>query len=375
MRVLAVKLDLREDDSVFQRLKDLSWQAARYRNLNLRARWAEAKHLCVDPTKNIPNDVTKWIRHDEKMELSGAAYSAGEREVAAIWKRHGKRILAGGPLPEWKPTAALTVRGHKNRRESGVQLVKEGDRYIARLQAQAATCPDGSWLSIPLATGVVKDWQAPLLDRMASGETAIRKATVVIRPMRHQVILRLAYAMPVLAPKFGQRKATLGPLGRNSSLWLRTEFESRDFTGRLTTLLQRKSDWDGIRRRALAQIGRRKGGARRKRRLLARMTWEGWLDNWLHQWSREIIDWLASQGMCSLNVIGLEQADWPAFRFTQMLRDKGEAAGMVVDTEADLAEPATERAVKGTIQRERRKTTKVAAAIRRLENNFGSKES
>lgn len=370
MRVLAVKLDLKGDWALFQRLKDLSWQAARYRNLYLRALWAESKNLCVDPTKNIPHDVTKWIRHDEKMELGSNAYAAAEREVLAIWRRHAKRILAGAPLPEWKTTAALTIRGHKERKESGVRLTKEGNHYVIELQAQAAKCEDGAWIKIPLACGAAKDWQAPLLDDMGAGKISIRKAAVVIKPERHQVIVRLAYPLAVQFNRFGERKATLGPIGANNRLWLRTEFESRDFTGRLGTLLKHKQDWDLIRRRVLCQIGRRKGSSRSKRHLLANLSWEGWLQNWLHQWSREIIDWLKSQGIGDLTVVGLESADWPAFRFTQMLKDKGDAATMKVHTEAELAEPSTERAVKREIDRKRKQARKTGAAIRELGHRF-----
>lgn len=371
MRVLAVKLDLRGDWELFQRLKDLSWQAARYRNLFLRALWAESKNLCVDPTKNIPHDVTRWIRHDEKMELGSNAYTAAEREVLMTWRRHAKRILAGAPLPEWKTTAALTIRGNKDRKESGVRLTRDGDRYVIELQAQAAKCEDGAWLKIPLACGTVKDWQGPLLDDMAAGKISIRKAAIVVKPERRQVIVRLAYPIAVQFGTFGQRKATLGPIGQNNRLWLRTEFESRDFTGRLVTLLKRKQEWDAIRRRVLCQIGRRKGSARSKRQTLANMTWDGWLTNWLHQWSREIIDWLKGQGIGDLTVVGLENADWPAFRFTQMLKDKGDMLAMNVHTEADLADAGTERAVKREIDRKRKQATKAGAAIRELEHRFG----
>jgi hypothetical protein len=206
---------------------------------------------------------------------------------------------------------------------------------------------------------------------MVTGEVSIRQANIVIKPMRHRIMLHLSYPVVIEFPVFGERKATLGPIGKNSSLWLRTEFEERNFSGRLTTLLKRKTDWDGIRRRVVAQIGRCKGGARAKRRKLAQLTWEGWLENWLHQWSREIIDWLKSQGIGNLSVIGLESADWPAFRFTKLLRDKGELAGITVHTEADLATPATARAVKTEIQRQRRRATKAGKALRELGYQIG----
>lgn len=375
--MLAIKLDLRGDDTIYQLLRDLSWQAARYRNLFLRALWAEAKHLKVDPTKQVPHDVTKWIRADEKMDLSGAAYSAAEREVSAVWKRHAKRILAGAPLPEWKPTAALSIRGHKNRAESGVRLSLDGGgKFVTQLQARSGKSEGGSWVSIPVASGTVKDYQAEMLHKMVTGEVPIRKATVIVKPGRHEVILRLCYALIIPLPAFGNRVATLGPVDRGR-LFLRTECDTRDFSGRLQTILSRKEDWDLIRRRAMAQIGRAKGSARAKRKLLAHLTWENWLSTFLHQWSREIVKWLGGQGVAKLRVVGLEAADWPIFRFTSMLEYKGEALGVQVLREADLADPSTERAVKGEIRKQRRKATKAGKAIRELshQTNERSREA
>lgn len=379
-RVLAVKLDLRGDDATYQLLRELSWQAARYRNLFLRALWAEAKHLTVNPAKQVAHDVTKWIRSDEKMDLSGSAYSAAEREVAAIWKRHAPRILAGAPLPEWKPTAALSIRGHKNRNESGVRLSVEDNKFVAHLQARSDRLADGSkreggsWVTIPLAGGTVKDHQVEMLRRMVTNEVPIAKATVIMKPGKHEVILRLCYAIPIPLPAFGNRVAVLGPVDRGRLL-LRTECDTRDFSGRLHTILTRKEDWDLIRRRATAQIGRAKGSARAKRRVLANLSWENWLATYLHQWSREIITWLHGQGVAKLTVIGLEAADWPIFKFTSMLSYKGEAAGIQVLREADLADAATERAVKSEIRKQRRNATKKGKALRELSHQLATTRS
>lgn len=371
-RVLAVKLDLRGDEEKYRLLQDLSFQAARFRNLFLRARWAEAKHLCVNPAQQIPHDVTKWIRADEKQDLSGSAYSAAEREVAAVWTRHAKRILAGAPLPEWKPTAALSIRGHKNQAESGVRLsITEDGKFLAHLQALGDKLPDGtkraggSWLIIPVAAGTVKDYQAEMLRQMVTNEVPIRKGTVIIKPGKHEVILRLCYALTIPLPRFGNRVATLGPIDRGR-LFLRTECDTRDFSGRLHTVLTHKEDWDLIRRRAMAQIGRAKGSARTKRKVLGHLSWDDWLGTFLHTWSREIINWLHGQGVAKLRIVGLEAADWPIFRFTSMLKDKGEVLGIEILREANLADPSTERAVKGEIRKQRRKATKAGKAIREL---------
>lgn len=365
-RVLAVKLDFRNNEDEYQRLKELSRQASRYFNHQALGRWAEATGLCVDPKKGIPHDVTKKVRAEKKEELSGSAYSAVERELNGSWSRHLKLGLDTVPLPSRKPTSALVIRGNKNKNESGVRLsLDEKDRFIVQLQAQSATCDGGSWFEIPAATGTVKDYQAELLRKMVSWEVPILKASVIIKPMRHTALVRLCYAVKTPLLKFGNRVATLGPIDRGK-LFLRTECETRDFSGRLHTLLERKEDWDGIRRRALSQIGRRKGSARAKRKLLAKMSWEDWLKTFMHNWSAEMVTWLHGQGIGSLNVIGLETADWPAFKFTELLKYKGENVGMSVSTAVDLAEPATMRSVKQEIAKRRRRATKAGKAIREL---------
>jgi hypothetical protein len=246
-----------------------------------------------------------------------------------------------------------------------VRLSVEGEKFTAHLQVRSGKSEGGSWVEIPVATGTVKDYQAEMLQRMATGELPISKGTVILKPGKHEVILRLCYALSTPLPAFGNRVATLGPIDRGR-LFLRTECDTRDFSGRLNTLLERKDSWDLIRRRTMAQIGRSKGSARKKRKLLAHLSWEDWLGTFLHQWSREIITWLHGQGVARLTIVGLETADWPIFRFVSMLTYKGADVGIQIEREADLADASTERAVKGEIRKQRRKATKAGKAIREL---------
>ena len=356
-RTLAVKLEL--DVPTFRRLRDLSWQAARYGNLSLRALWAEAAQLRVRPEAGDPHDVSKWIRHEEKQELSTAAYAAIEREAFALWRRHARRIQAGAPLPEFQVGKALAVR------KDGVRLLHDSGHFTALLTVQARTCPGGARLRLPIAHGTIKDHQAPLLLAMVARDIPITKATLVLKPGRAQVLLRLAYPRTTLLPPHGARVATLGPIDGHR-LMLRTETQTRDYSGRLHTVLTRKEQWEGIRRRAARQIGRHRGAARTKRRVLAQLSWDDWLTTFLHQWSRELLTWCQGQGVATLRLVGLEGADWPAFRFIQMLTSKGQELGLTITTEADLADASTSRMVSGEIRRRRRRTSKVAQALRTL---------
>lgn len=374
IKVLAVKLDFprnEEGRALYRRIRDLSWQAMQYGNNFLRAMWAERAGLRVKPEAEDPHDLTKHIRKHEKGELSGAAYSAIEREAAGLWQRHGKRILAGAPLPEFREGKALSIRGHKHSQaESGVRLTFESGQFYAHLQAQAGACDGGSWLTIPIAKNTATDdYQAPLLHQMAAWEIPIRKATISLMKERGSAVLRLTYGMPVQLPEMGSRAATLGPLTKHGDrLLLRTELETKDYSSRLARIMAMKKSWDHVRRRALCQIGRRKGSARIKRKVLARMTWEKWLDTYLHQWSFELVDWCASQGVGQITILNIQNGDWPAFAFEQKVSYKAASRNITVvkESEASLDDAATARAAKQEVARQKKRAKKLGDAVREI---------
>lgn len=380
-RVLTVKLYLKlkqpADKELYRRLVELSWQAMQYGNNCLRSWWAETAGLRIDPTKGDPHDISKHVRRHEKGELSGAAYSAVERETRGLVMRHGKRVLAGAPLPEFRIGKALAVRGHsRSIKESGVRLTFEHGQFVAHLQLQAATAPGGSWLVIPLAKHTsLDDYQAPMLHRMCSWETPIRKASLTIQRERGRVLLHLTYANEIDLPAVGERVATLGPTSREGMrLLLRTELETKDYSAKLATILARKRDWDGIRRRVMTQVGRRQGHARIKREALSRLTWEDWLDTYLHQWSFEMIAWCKTQGVGRLTLAPLGGGDWPADRLKQQLKYKGEDLGIVVDEMADASDAATARSLKQEASRQRRRSKKLGDSIREIQHQLNTKE-
>lgn len=370
-RVLAVKveIDWKSDESktLYRRLRDLSWQAAHYRNTFIRARWAEARGYTVpDPKKDSP---TKEIRGSEKAELSGAAYSAAEREVSAAWQRDGKKMLAGQPLAEWKPSAALSIRGHKVRKDSGVRIEVEDDQYICYLSAQSKDSSGGCWLRVPVAKNTRRDeYQRDVLDAMVAWDIPIAKASVKI--LERGIILRLTYARTLPLPAMGERVATLGPVTKEGRLLLRTELETKDYTAKLARFLQLTHDWELIRRRVMAQIGRKKGHARAKRHKLAQMPWRDRMQSYLHEWSREIVKWCDSQGVGTINVLAINSGDWPAYQFTQLVRYKAEECGIQVNAETMQLSASTDRAAKAVIGKERQRASRRRKAVRELEHQL-----
>src|SRR5262245_9948364 len=376
-RVLAVKVEIDWRDAksreLFNRLRDLGWQAAHYRNNCIRSMWAEATGLRVDPEQKDKHDVSKRARQMEKGELSGAAYSAAEREVSAAWTRDRKKILAGQPLPEWKPSAALSIRGHKEKKSSGVRIEMEDGQYVAYLQAQSDKSPGGSWSRVPIAKNTKRDeYQGEILNAMVSWAIPIAKATVQMK--RSSIILRLTYEKerPPL-PSIGKRVATLGPLEQSGRLLLRTELQTKDYTAEFANLMERKDSWDKIRRRALAQVGWRRGQARMKRKRLANLTWEDWLLTHLHTWTRRVIDWAVTQGVGTIQVVSIDTKDWPAYKFMQLLRYKADEAGIEVKEDGTEQDAGADRAVKSVIRKSGKAVKRRHEALRELQHQMEEK--
>jgi len=134
----------------------------------------------------------------------------------------------------------------------------------------------------------------------------------------------------------------------------------------LAEIQRHKDDWDLIRRRALRQIGWRKGQARSKRRLLARLTWEQWLDDFIHRWTREVADWCKSQGVGTIQIDGIDTGDWPAFMFRQRLDYKAKEHGIEVADKVVTEVPAAKRSVARVMEIDRKNVKRRSEALREL---------
>jgi hypothetical protein len=350
---------------LYQELRDLGWRAAHYRNMMLRAKWAQAYGWTAPACPEDKAGPSKQVRQREKGELSGDAYSAAEMEVKGVWAREGKRILAGAPLPEWRPDAALSVTGKAKREDSGVQLIRRGDDYIVRLRARSNKDPRGSWIEIPVKRGSARDeWQGPILERMLTWQIPMKKATVHVE--RRGITVRVTYplALPALPPP-GERRAVIS-ITQDGRFLVRTETQTRDDTARYQLLLRRCDDWDLIRRRVLAQCGRRKGHARRKREAIARIGWHDWLNDFLHRWTAEIVQWCRSQLVGTIEIADLGALTWPAAHFRQLLAYKAEEHGISVATGADVTTEPGERAVESELRRRSAKAKRRREALREI---------
>lgn len=367
-RTLSVKLDLRlsqvDDKRKWQLLRDRSWQAMQYGNNLLRARWAEAAGLRVAPEADDKHDVTKHLRRYEKGELSSNVVDAIGREVDALWRRLGKRGLAGAPLPEFREGKSLSIR------DRGIRIAFDGERFSVGLNLSPRSA-DQPWETFYIAKNTATDtYQAEILHAMAAGKIDAAKAMVQIHSVRGRAMLRLSYKRSVELPPPGERVAVIGPVTDQGRFVVRTELRTRDYTDRFTLMEKRKSEWDLIRRRCAAQIGRCKGHARMKRIRLSRLTWDDWLDTHLHQWTFDIVEWCASESVGRIEVAPLNTGEWPAFEFESRLKYKAEARGIEVVKTPDVTGKAAARAAKSEIQRDAKRVGKRQVAVRELQHQL-----
>jgi len=375
-RVLALKVEIdwrrEESKALYTRLRDLGWMAAHYRNQISHAKWAELRGWRVPSVEQDRHSATKEIRRLEKGELSGDAYSCAEQEVRAAWSRDAKKILAGQPVPQWRPASALSVSGKEKQQDSGIRLTSEGGQYVLHLRVQSKDSPGGSWLSLPIAKHTKRDeWQAPVLDRMVSWEIPIKKCTIHIEPRRITARLTYKVSLPPLPP-MGQRVATLGPIQQDGRLLLRTETQTRDYTSRLIYLCGLKTEWDKIRRRAKSQIGRRKGHARLKREAIARYRLPDKQSSCIHAWTRDVVNWCATQGVGTICIANIATGDWPADQFITLLRYKADEAGMRVEEGIDIEQASADRAISSALKRRLKAIKRRAEAVRELQHQLGA---
>jgi hypothetical protein len=119
------------------------------------------------PPTNDDKNVETFVRARYTGELSGAAYSAAEREITAAWTRDGKKIRAGAPIPQFKHARSLSIRGHKNRSESEWR----GEHCVVARTPPWPVCdevsPEWEWRKVDvqltigvIATGLALGWIA-----------------------------------------------------------------------------------------------------------------------------------------------------------------------------------------------------------------------
>src|SRR3990167_4705791 len=318
IRAISLKADI--DTETFARLLSIASESAAFGNRTIRAMWAEAVGLKTSVDSADKHDIQKQVRRCEKGTLSSYVVDAIMRECSFLWKRYGKAALDGGALPQFSQGKALAVR------DRGIAVTHNGKQYIVSLGLQSGQ----DWLNIPIAKGSVKDeYQAPVLQAMVDGGKEPLKAFVVLTRETRQVTIRLSVELDIPVREPGDRKAVLTIAGNR--LLLRTDMQTHDCTPWLNMLLARKQDWELIRRSVVRRLGRGHVSARRKRKVLARLSWDDWLKTHLAQGASDWMRFLETQYVGEL-VLAPLTGNWPIFQLKQRLTETGLRLGIhVVD--------------------------------------------
>lgn len=354
-RIVTVKLARVEGDT-YKTLRDVAAQSARYANAVVSSLMAEF-YGYGSPKDSI--NMSQYIRGRCKGDLSGAVYSAIEREVRAEWQKNRKLIWAGlSRPPYYSADRAVSVRA------DGVRVLRAGEGVALRLTLLAAADHEAFLLPIERNTGK-DDYVAPRLEAFVNGEK-VAKCQLVFRPTRGEIHARLAYGTEITLEPVGQRTATL-EVNRDGRLLLRTDgLPAEDWTHRVTELQNKKLHFEGIRKRILRRgFGRGKGDARRRRKHLVRLgTYDAWAKEFLHSMSMQIIRWCEGYGVGVLSILDIgDDGSWPAYKLKEMLRYKSTERGIKM---AEGAGESAARTVKAEIRRQRAKATNLSKAIKTI---------
>ena len=391
-RVLRIKID-KIHAGMWNFLRQVAAEEASYMNHVIDACWCEARGF--KPPGDDSNNPSKEIRRRFKGRLSGAAYVAAEREARSQWRKAmGKALNGWSGAPRFDANRALTINGNGASNPHGVQFIQvktdaKGEPVYALkvllLKKGEGTPEEYRRVALPIAKHSARDrFQGSLLAQFASGEIAIDKLTLVFHPEKRRIMAHLAWQRKVYPPVFGERVATIGPIDpKHDRLTVRLWHDGariappKDYSRRLFHFRKMKRDYDKVSRRQRYSIGRSKGSRRLLRSKLAR-SFDQWVSQANHKWSAELIAWLATQGVCRLDVLPITHTDWPAYELIQMLRYKGAVVGIdVVEVsmeEAPREDETTYKAAVASTKKQQKRAKKREEAVRTLASDFEKEE-
>lgn len=311
--------------------------------------------------------------------LSGDVYVALAREAFAKWRQHGKRILAGVQrLAEFQADRAIVCRGEymdRGRRRRCALIVRTGDRYQLVLRLVKADTGPRSVFDLRWKPQQ-DEWMAPIIDGIAAGDVRMVKVSLIFERPGRKVFALLTIQKPITVPAAGSRRATLGPLESDGSLWLRMDGPdgrpiNRPYTDRIMRIVAMKEHFAGIHRRLKHRARRHDRGTRAqyRRALIKAGSFGAWLPGVLHQWSRDIVAACRDAGTGELAIGPLTFQDLPMAMLIEQIKYKASEAGMIV-VPFDPAATTTSRAIKrpiakqaDTIQRRRKALLALKEAV------------
>ena len=368
-RTLRVQLDKDHlSDDAWALLRQLSCEAARFCNAVISDQWANAMGYAPTEQGSVFTREAGRLSADVRLMLNGEAFAA--------WKRHGKRILAGaqrGPL--FGADRALVCRAgqmDRGRHRRNAWISRAGERYDLTLRLLGEKHGPRSTFRLwwkPQSDGYV----SPILEGLASGDRRLLKVSLVFERPGRKVFALLAYESEIDVRPAGQRHATLGPLEKDGTLWLRMDGadgrpSNVNYTAKVHRLAHMKEHFAGIHKRLTRRMRRSGPGWRQEHRraLVKAGSFGEWAKGPLHQLSADVIQSCKKAGVGFLSIAPLTGHDLPMYSLITMLEYKATESGIQI-TQLDLADKPTERAAKRPVEKKKRgiaAQTKALAVLR-----------
>jgi hypothetical protein len=320
---------------------------------------------------NLKKQLRSRLYADQNDTLGSRVRSAMERKCKWYWQRSKKLVLRGTErLACFSADRALAIRATGF--DDGVKFEWDEDTPVLACHLGPHPEPPIRLRVAMESSGARKD----LYIRSAVAAIWGRKWTpgiVTIRfdRMRRKIDVMVAVTLPTEETEARENTAVLGPMDEHGQLWMRTDDgKNYDFSDRVRHMAHQKEHFQGIQRRIRATAGHGPKRRRVKRDLLARQSFQDWVEGPLHQLSAAVIAACVESGVGRLTVMGLSDGDLPWAGLMFQLKYKGEDAGIEV-SDVEEAAPSHVRAKARKVRKDGQKLKRAKEGVKAIREVTG----
>lgn len=327
--------------------------------------------------------------------LSGDVRVALSREARTQWRMHKTKILRGeGGFPFFNEKRSLVCRAEhmsKGKRQRHAWIERIGKEHFLNIrligkngEQVVGASKDGFTYGRKGERHLLKLWwkpqiderNAPVMNGLASGDIRLLKVAITFKRPGKKVMARLAYEKRIELPPAGARKATIGPLLPDGTLWLKIgDRPLTNYASYIHRLIQMKEHFEGLRQRIRARTkrsGTRHQQARRKA-LVNLGTFSAWSRGYLHQMSADIVGRLEKGGVGFLTIAPISLGELPLSALEEQLKYKCAERNIAIER-MDLKDETTMAIVEKGVAKKRATVAKGKKALRVLRETINQKE-